>query len=131
MLASCPAPLSDPPSPPHPPHVGAGAEVAFREALTDGFDRLELCDRNLLRFHCFHRLSADQLAEMFCVPRAAMTRQLAKIRDRVLRETRRGLAIRLALDKRALDELLDLARSRFDLVMARMLGAPAITSASR
>jgi RNA polymerase sigma-70 factor len=97
------------------------AEAAFRDALTDSLDGLELCDRNMLRFHYFHGLSIDQLANMFCSQRAAVVRQLARIRERVLRDTRRGLAVRLEVDKHQLDHLADLARSRLDLAIARVL----------
>jgi len=96
-------------------------EAAFRDALRRSFDALELCDRNLLRFHYFHGLTPDQLAEMFSTPRAQIARQLAKIRERLLRDTRRGLALRLALDRNALDRVIELARGRLDLAIALML----------
>jgi hypothetical protein len=99
----------------------ADAEVAFREVLAESFEALELCDRNLITFHCFHGLTVAQLAEMFCRPRAAVVRQLDRIRERMLRDTRRGLAARLLLDKPELDRLLAVARSRFDLAIARLL----------
>jgi RNA polymerase sigma-70 factor len=98
-----------------------GAEAAFRDALTDSLEGLELCDRNMLRFHYFHGLSVDQLADMFCSHRAAVVRQLARIRERVLRDTRRGLAVRLQLDKHELDHLVERVRSRLDLAIARVL----------
>jgi RNA polymerase sigma-70 factor len=97
------------------------AEAAFRDALTRSIEGLELCDRNMLRFHYFHGLGVDQLAEMFCSPRATVTRQLARIRERVLRDTRRGLGMRLQLDKSRLDHLVDLARSRLDLAITQVL----------
>jgi RNA polymerase sigma-70 factor (ECF subfamily) len=99
----------------------AGAEPAFRDALIESLEGLELCDRNLLRFHYFHGLTADQLAAMFSSHRGAVLRQLARIRERMLRDTRRGLAARLPLDKAELDRLLDVARSRFDLAITRVL----------
>jgi len=121
-MASCSAasafPLTERPTPARFP---VGAEPAFRGALTDSFEDLELCDRNMLRFHYFHGLSVDQLADMFCSSRAAVVRQLARIRDRMLRDTRRGLAARLPLDKHELDQLLDVVRSRFDLAITRVL----------
>jgi hypothetical protein len=58
---------------------------------------------------------------MFSTPRPAVLRQLARIRDRMLRDTRRGLAARLALGKPDLDQLHDLIRQRFDLAIARLL----------
>jgi uncharacterized membrane protein (Fun14 family) len=82
---------------------------------------LPLCDHNLLRFHHGRGLTVDQLADMFGSSRAAMVRQLARIRDRLLRDTRRGLAARLPLDKHQLDQLIDVARRRFDLAITRVL----------
>jgi RNA polymerase sigma-70 factor len=122
MVASCSAapvfPLTEPPVP---ARFLVDAEAAFRGALTDSLDGLELCDRNMLRFHYFHGLSVDQLADMFCSQRAAVVRQLARIRERVLRDTRRGLAARLPVDKHQLEHLIDLARSRLDLAITRVL----------
>ena len=122
MMASCSAASAFPlPERPTPARFLIDAEAAFRGALTESLDGLELCDRNMLRFHYFHGLSVDQLADMFCSPRAAVVRQLARIRDRMLRDTRRGLAARLPLDKHQLDQLLEIARSRFDLAITRIL----------
>lgn len=99
----------------------AGVEAAFRAALLESFEGLEPRDRNLLRFHYGHGLGVDQLAEMFSRHRAAVRRQLGRIRARLLRDTRRGLAARLRIDKPQLDGLLDLARSRFDVALTRVL----------
>jgi RNA polymerase sigma-70 factor, ECF subfamily len=122
MMASCSAasafPLTERPTP---ARFLMGSEAAFRGALIESFEGLELCDRNMLRFHYFHGLGVDQLADMFCSSRTAVVRQLARIRERLLRDTRRGLAARLPLDKHQLDQLLDLARSRFDLAITRVL----------
>jgi RNA polymerase sigma-70 factor len=122
MTAAWPEPPTPPlPQAEHELRLPAGAEAAFRDALVESFEGLELCDRNLLRFHYFHGLGVDQLAEMFSSPRAAMRRQLGRIRERLLRDTRRGVAARLPLDRPALDRLLDLARRRFDLAITRVL----------
>jgi RNA polymerase sigma-70 factor (ECF subfamily) len=102
----------------------AGAEPAFRDALTESFAGLELCDHNLLRFHYFHGLSVDRLAEVLCTSRGAVTRQLARIRARLLRDTRRHLAARLRLTRDELDRLIDVARDRLDRMIARILHAP-------
>jgi DNA-directed RNA polymerase specialized sigma24 family protein len=104
-----------------PPWPGHSVETAFRDALVESLDGLPLGDRNLIDFHYFHGLGADQLAEMFSTHRAAMVRQLGRIRERLLRDTGRGLAARLALSRDALDRVLDVARSRFDVAIARVL----------
>jgi RNA polymerase sigma-70 factor len=103
------------------PRLSTSVETAFRDALVESLDGLRLCDRNLICFHYFHGLGADQLAEMFSTHRAAVVRQLGRIRERLLRDTRRGLAARLPLDKHELDRVLDVARSRFDVAIARVL----------
>lgn len=105
------------------PEVGTSVETAFRDALLESLDGLPLGDRNLMTFHYFHGLGADQLAEMFSTHRAAVVRQLGRIRERLLRDTRRGLAARLPLHKDALDRVLDVARVRFDVAIARVLRA--------
>jgi DNA-directed RNA polymerase specialized sigma24 family protein len=101
--------------------LAPSVETAFRDALVDSLGALPLGDHNMLRFHYFHGLGADRLAEMLSIPRAAVIRQLGRIRERLLRDTRRGLAARLPLDRHALDRVIELARSRFDLAIARVL----------
>jgi len=113
------------------PRLGTSIETAFRDALIESLDDLPLCDRNLLCFHYFHGLGADRLAEMFSTHRAAVVRQLTRIRERLLRDTLRGLAAWLRLERRergipdrpALDLVLDVARSRFDVALATVLRA--------
>src|SRR5262245_18474580 len=85
--------------------LATSVERAFRDALTESFDRLALCERNMLRFHYVRGLNADQLARLFCSHPTAVVRQLARIRERLLRDTRRGLAARLDLGKHELDRL--------------------------
>ena len=118
-----PSSRAAPPVEPVHPEPPRGVESAFRDAMTDSVERLELCDRNLITFHYFHGVGVDQLAEMFSIPRAGMVRQLTRIRERLLRDTRRGLAARLPLDRDELDRVLELARRRFDLVIHRVLRA--------
>ena len=116
MMASSTAPASEPLS-----VRIASTETAFRDALTESIERLELGDRNLLRFHYGHGLPLDQLADLFCSHRPTIQRRLARIREQLLRDTRRGLATRLPLAKAELDHLLALARARFDFALTRVL----------
>ncbi|HMG56455.1 MAG TPA: hypothetical protein VK601_23305 [Kofleriaceae bacterium] len=101
--------------------IRGGVEAAFRDALLEAFDGLPLCDRNLIRLHHCHGRGVDQLAEMLSTQRAAVVRQLARLRERLLRDVRRGLAARLPLDRDALDRLLDVVHSRLDIALARVL----------
>lgn len=121
MVAPCSAAPALPGAEQSSARFSVDAEAALRRALTDSFEGLEVCNRNMLRFHYFHRLTVDQLADVFCSHRAAVVRRLAKIRERMLRDTRRGLAARLPLDKHELDRLIDIARSRFDFAITRIL----------
>jgi RNA polymerase sigma-70 factor (ECF subfamily) len=122
MMASCPAaPVFSLAERPASARFPVAAEAAIRRALAESFENLEVCDRNMLRFHYFHGLTVDQLAEMFCSHRAAVVRQLARIRERMLRDLRRGVATRLLLDRPALDQLLEVVRDRFDLAITRLL----------
>jgi DNA-directed RNA polymerase specialized sigma24 family protein len=119
---------SEPPTQPVPERVrqvrlAARAEAAFRDTLIESLEGLPLCDRNLLRFHYFHGLGVDQLAEIVASHRTAVLRQLGRIRARMLREVQRGLAVRLSLDKPELDRLCALARDRIDLAITRVLRA--------
>jgi hypothetical protein len=120
MMAS---PSTPPPPEPASTRLVGGVEAAFRDALTDSFDRLELSDRNMLRFHHARGLPVEQLARLFCSQPGAVSRQLARLRERLLRDTLRGLAARLALERPELDRLIEIARDRFDLALARILRA--------
>jgi RNA polymerase sigma-70 factor (ECF subfamily) len=123
MIASSSAAPPGPAERPSARRLSASVEEAFRDALTESFERLELCDRNMLRFHYFRGLNIEQLAAVFCSHPAAVVRQLVRIRERLLRDTRRELAARLGLDRRGLDRVIDLARDRFDLAIAHILRA--------
>jgi RNA polymerase sigma-70 factor, ECF subfamily len=123
MIASSSTAPPRPAERPSAERLSARAEEAFRDALTESFDRLELCDRNMLRFHYFRGLNIEQLAALFCGHPAAVIRQLVRIRERLLRDTRRDLAARLGLDRRGLDRVIDLARDRFDLAIMRIVRA--------
>jgi len=130
MATSSPAPLPAPPAPaapaapaerPSQPRIRGGVEAAFRDALVESFEGLALCDRNLIRLHHCHGRGVDQLAAMLSTHPTAVVRQLARLRDRLLREVGRGLAARLPLDRDALDRLLDVVHRRFDIALARVL----------
>jgi RNA polymerase sigma-70 factor (ECF subfamily) len=124
MMASwCSAPSPEVPERASQAQIRGGVEAGFRGALVDSFERLDLCDRNLLRLHHGHGRGVAQLAAMLSTHPATVARQLARLRERLLRDTRRGLAARLPLDGDELDRLIDLARRRFDLAIARVLRA--------
>ncbi|HET9622618.1 MAG TPA: hypothetical protein VFP84_14700 [Kofleriaceae bacterium] len=119
MMASPAAPVPPPAAPGS--RLLVDAEAACRAALLASLAALEVGDCNLLRFHYLHGVALAPLADMFCTPPSAMARQLARLRERIVRDTRRGLAARLALGKPELDRLADIVRARFDHVIARVL----------
>lgn len=93
----------------------------FREAFEEAVAALEPRERNLLRLHFLQKVTLDALATMYGVHRATVVRQLAKIREHIERATHRGLETRLGADRREVDSVMDLIRSRFDASVERML----------
>ncbi len=91
--------------------------VAFMEALAELPDR----DKNLLRHHILDGLSSTQVAGLYGVHRVTVTRWLTQARQRVLRETRRRLTLRLHLDHRQFDSLMLLIESRLDVSLGGAL----------
>jgi hypothetical protein len=58
---------------------------------------------------------------MYGVHRATIVRQLATIRETIERATHRGLQTRLGADRREVEGVMDLIRSRFDASVERLL----------
>ncbi len=106
-------------SPPNPTAWKAQVDAAFRDALVQSLDALELRDRNFVRFHYFHGLTIGRLAAMLHVPEAAAVRQRHRIRERVLADTRRRLGRRLPAA--TVDRLIEIARDRLDLTIGCVL----------
>ena len=92
---------------------------AFEEALTD----LAAGDRALLRSQLVDRLTIDDLASIHGVHRATAARRLAKIREHLLRDTRRNLTVALNLPRAELESLFRLVRSQLEVSVRRLLDA--------
>jgi len=113
MMAACsaaPEPLSAP---------AVGIEAAVRAALADSLTGLALCDQNLLTFHHDRGLGVEPLARLLGISAGAVSRQLARIHARVLRDVRRRLAPRLAADQ--LDRVLAIVQGRLGHAIACVL----------
>lgn len=95
--------------------------AAFRAAFADAVATLEPRERNLLRLHFLRKVTLEALASMYGVHRATIVRQLAQVRAELDRRTRAALAERLGEDRRELDSIMDLVRSRFDASVERLL----------
>ena len=95
--------------------------VAFKAAFEDAVASLEPRERNLLRLHFLRKVTLEALADMYGVHRATIVRHLAKIRDTLDRATRKELRERLGADRREVESVMDLIRSRFDASVERLL----------
>lgn len=102
-------------------YLKARYRAVFREAFEDAMASLEPRERNLLRLHFLQKVTLDALATMYGVHRATIVRQLATIRETIERATHRGLQTRLGADRREVEGVMDLIRSRFDASVERLL----------
>lgn len=91
--------------------------VAFQQALA----ALAARQRALLRLHAVEGLSIDRIAPVYGASRASVARWIAEARETLATETRRRLGLNLQLGSTELDSLMNLARSRLDLSIARVL----------
>jgi RNA polymerase sigma-70 factor, ECF subfamily len=93
-------------------------KAAFKESLAS----LSAEERNLLRLHYLEGRSIDQLGALHQVHRATAARRLAKIREHLLRRTRRSLKNLWGVDQQELDQMFGLIRSKIDLALSLSLG---------
>lgn len=94
---------------------------AAAESLRAAFATLSARERNLLRMHHLHGLTAEELAPTFQVHRATVARWLARARERLLAATRQGLQERLAIGSATADSILRELQSRMDVTVSRLL----------
>jgi RNA polymerase sigma-70 factor (ECF subfamily) len=91
--------------------------AAFRDAIKS----LTSKERLLLRQQCLDGLSIDDLGALHGVHRATAARWLAKSRETLLRQTKRGLMKRLGISLAEVDSILRLLQSRLDLSLEHAL----------
>jgi RNA polymerase sigma-70 factor (ECF subfamily) len=101
--------------------VKAEYRAAVAAAMHDAAQRLEPGDRHLLRQHLVAGLSIDRLGAVLGIHRATAARRIARAKEQLVAETRRGLAVRLGLDERELDEVIGLVMSRLDVSIGQLL----------
>lgn len=95
----------------------------FREALVGALAALEPSERNLLRLHYLHGLTADELGKLLAIHRSSAARRIAKIRETLLATTRRALLARIAIGPSEFADLIAVLESRWDLSIERALGS--------
>jgi RNA polymerase sigma-70 factor (ECF subfamily) len=96
-----------------------GADIAA--AMRDALGKLPERERALLRYSLVDGMSIDQIGELYGVHRATAARWIAAARDLLGDGIRGEVAARLAIDKRDVDSLIDVVRSRIDVSLERIL----------
>ncbi len=90
-------------------------EQSFRTALKQAFAALSARQRTLLRLHHVDRVTGDELARMYRVHRATITRWLADARQRLAEETRQRVMRDAGVSEADFKSLMGVLMSRLDL----------------
>jgi RNA polymerase sigma-70 factor (ECF subfamily) len=92
--------------------------AAFKRCFKATFAQLSLHDRDLIRRHHLDGLSLDALAKLYGTHRATVARWLAKVRERLVTETRAALRRELSTNT-DLDDVLALIASKLEASLSR------------
>jgi RNA polymerase sigma-70 factor len=93
----------------------------FKQAVQSAIADLSTEQRNLLRLHFVEGATLQELASLFQVHRATISRQIAAAREEILDHTRRRLTEALRAEAADLANLFALLKSRLDLSISRVL----------
>jgi RNA polymerase sigma-70 factor (ECF subfamily) len=93
----------------------------FCEAFALALAALSSAERNLLREHYLDQLTIDDLAVVHRIHRTTAGRRVAKIRAKLLRETRARLLDRLRIGRSGFDSIMRLIESQLDVSICRLL----------
>jgi RNA polymerase sigma-70 factor, ECF subfamily len=96
----------------------------FKEAFEGALGSLEPDERTLLRFQVVDGLTTEQIGKLFQVNKGTVSRRLQKARDRLLSQTRRAVAAKLALTPAELDSFMGAVRGSMDVSLIRFLAGP-------
>jgi RNA polymerase sigma-70 factor (ECF subfamily) len=102
-------------------YVRSSQREHLRSALRASFDALDPEDRAVLRYRFVDGLTLDQLATVLGVHRATAARWLARLREELLRGTRRRLCDELGLDRAQFESLVGLVRSNLEITIRGLL----------
>lgn len=94
----------------------------FREAFAEALRGLDATERTVLRLHTLDGLSLAGIGTLFRRDASNVSRWLARIRDRLLAETRAALGRRLSLEGSALESLMRVADSELTMSLSGLLG---------
>jgi RNA polymerase sigma-70 factor (ECF subfamily) len=103
-------------------YLKARYQPVFREALQAALAGLSVAERNMLRLHFLDGLTATQIAALERVAVSTVTRALERTRRRIVDETKRHFAARLALPRGESQSVLRLVRSHLDVSIRKFLG---------
>lgn len=101
--------------------IKAEYRAAFRDAYRGALAGLDAHDKNLLRLHLVGGLTLAELATMYGQHRATVVRNLARIREAILKATQGELKRKLAVSERELSSLFGLAQSQLDVSVMSLL----------
>jgi RNA polymerase sigma-70 factor (ECF subfamily) len=96
----------------------------FKESFEAALAALKARDRNLLAQQLLDGLTLDQLAVLYRVHRATISRWLASARATLLERTRKALKSRLGVGADELDSIMRLIVSRLDVTLRPLLVDP-------
>jgi RNA polymerase sigma-70 factor len=94
----------------------------FLQAAREAASTLSADERHLLRLYFADKLSTYELASLFRVNQATISRWLKSARQRVYEETRRRLQARLGLSTLGFESFLAFVDSQLDLSISQLLG---------
>jgi RNA polymerase sigma-70 factor (ECF subfamily) len=87
----------------------------FKDAFQESLSTLTSRERNILRHLLLDGLTLDQVAALHNVHRATIARWNARLREKLLKATRRSLQARLHTSAREFDSIMRLIQSQFDV----------------
>lgn len=87
----------------------------FKAAFQESLGTLTSRERNILRHLLLDGLTLDQVGALYNVHRATVARWNAKLREKLLKATRRALEARLHTSSREFESIMRLIQSQFDV----------------
>jgi RNA polymerase sigma-70 factor (ECF subfamily) len=93
----------------------------FKLAFQSAFQSLLAKERNILRYHLLDRLRFEDIGAMYNVDKSTVSRWMAKIREKLFRNTKNTLLGQLQVDKKELEIIIRFIQSRLYVSMQRML----------
>ena len=102
-------------------HIRARYKKEFEHALTEAFRRLRTDQRTLLRMYVTDGLTLAELGKLHQVNASTVSRWLARIRERLLKDARQHLSDNLNLRRSEFESLAKVMASALHLSVERLL----------